>query len=67
MHTLYADHHAGSMMTQEHSPHEPDGEHGKLAACMERVLKLTPVLPACFQVNQVKTSFPVGKKTYVNN
>ena len=67
MHALYAEHHAGPMMRQESLPHEPDSEHGKLASYMERVLKLTPVLPACFQVNQVKTSFPVGKKTYVNN
>ena len=59
--------HAGSMMTQDCLPHAPDSEHGKLAPCMERVLKLTRVLPACFQVNQVKTSFPVSKKTYVNN
>ena len=65
MHTVYAEHHAGPMMTRW--PHAPGSEHGKLAPCMERALKLTGVRPACFQVNQVKTSFPVGKKTYVNN
>jgi len=55
------------MMTQERLPHALDGEHGKLAPCMERALKLTRVLPACFQVNQVKNRFPMDKKTYVNS
>ena len=53
-------------MTQERLSHVPDGEHGKPAPCMERALKLTGVLPACFQVNQVKNRFPVDEKTYVN-
>ena len=66
MHALYAEHHAGSMMTQDCLPHAPDSEHGKLAPCMERVLKLTGVLPACFQVNQVKKPFSGVPHTVFN-
>ena len=54
------------MMTQERLPHALDGEHGKLAPCMERALKLTGVLPACFQVNQVKMPFSSEFFAYVS-
>ena len=62
MYALYADHHADSMMTQERLSHVPNSERGKLASCMERALKLTGVLPACFQVNQVKKPFSGGQE-----
>ena len=51
-------------MTQERLPHALDGEHGKLAPCMERALKLTRVLPKTHKGTPCLLSGEPGQKPF---